>query len=282
MKETKSVGGRRIRYFFKRWNRILIGGAVLLSLILVSVFAPVLTSYHPEKTDVYHQAARPSPEHPLGTDLLGRDALARVLYGGRISLLVGLGVGVFAMVIGVALGLLSGYYRRLDKILMRVMDGISAFPSVLLALLLLSITEGGTWVVIIALSVSAIPGIARLTRSSALSIREQEHVEAARAMGAGDIRIMFQYILPLCTSPLLIRFTTTTAGAILSESTLSFLGIGVPATIPTWGNMLNEGRRFLLTAPHLLYAPGIAIILTVISVNMIGDGLRDILDSRLK
>ena len=272
---------RKPKAFIKRYNRLLIGGTLLIFIILISVFAKLIAPYDPTATDVYNISAKPSSEHLLGTDSMGRDAFSRLIYGGRMSLLVGLGVGILSMSIGIVLGLIAGYYKKVDKILMRIMDGISAFPSILLALLLFSIMEGGVFTVVFALSISAIPGITRLIRSSVLSVKEQEHVESASAMGASDLRIMFQYILPLCSSPLLIRFTSTTASAILSEASLSFLGIGILPTIPTWGNMLSEGRSYLLTAPYLLYAPGIATILTVISINMIGDGLRDLLDTKL-
>ena len=272
---------RKPKAFIKRYNRLLIVGTLLIFIILISVFAKLIAPYDPTATDVYNISAKPSSEHLLGTDSMGRDAFSRLIYGGRMSLLVGLGVGILSMSIGIVLGLIAGYYKKIDKILMRIMDGISAFPSILLALLLFSIMEGGVFTVVFALSISAIPGITRLIRSSVLSVKEQEHVESASAMGASDLRIMFQYILPLCSSPLLIRFTSTTASAILSEASLSFLGIGILPTIPTWGNMLSEGRSYLLTAPYLLYAPGIATILTVISINMIGDGLRDLLDTKL-
>ena len=269
--------------FWRKYNRVLIGGTILAVIIGISLMAPLLSPYDPATTDVLHRAAGPSPEHLLGTDSFGRDMFSRLLWGGRITLLVGLMVGICAMAAGIVLGLIAGYYPKADKVIMRLMDGINAFPQMLLALLLLSITESrGIPVVVLALTIGAVPGIARLTRAQVLSIKELEHIEAAMAMGASDIRIMFQYILPLCASPLIIRFTITVASAMLSEAALSFIGVGISPLTPTWGNMLSDGRYFLLTQPWLLYYPGLCIVFTVLSVNMIGDGLRDILDPRLK
>lgn len=270
------------KVFLRKYFRILLGGAVLLAVIFSAIFAPMIAGHDPLKLDVLHNAARPSEEHILGTDNMGRDVFARLLYGGRVSLLVGLCVGILGVILGIIVGMLSGYYPKVDKILMRVMDGLSAFPSVLMALLMLTAIGNGVPTLVLALSISYTPGISRLVRGVVLSVKEQEHVEAARAMGASDLRIMLQYILPLCASPLIIRFTITCASAILSEASLSFLGLGVGVTTPTWGNMLTDGKNFIFTAPYLLYAPGIAIIITVLAINMIGDGLRDVLDPRLK
>jgi len=270
------------KVFLRKYFRILLGGAVLLAVIISAIFAPMIAGHDPLKLDVLNNAARPNEEHILGTDNMGRDVFARLLYGGRVSLLVGLCVGILGVILGIIVGMLSGYYPKVDKILMRVMDGLSAFPSVLMALLMLTAIGNGVPTLVLALSISYTPGISRLVRGVVLSVKEQEHVEAARAMGASDLRIMLQYILPLCASPLIIRFTITCASAILSEASLSFLGLGVGVTTPTWGNMLTDGKNFIFTAPYLLYAPGIAIIITVLAINMIGDGLRDVLDPRLK
>ena len=270
------------KVFLRKYFRILLGGTVLLAVIISAIFAPMIAGHDPLKLDVLNNAKRPTPEHILGTDNMGRDVFARLLYGGRVSLLVGLCVGILGTIFGVIVGMLSGYYPKVDKILMRVMDGLSAFPSVLMALLMLTAIGNGVPTLVLALSISYTPAISRLVRGIVLSVKEQEHVEAARAMGASDLRIMFQYILPMCASPLIIRFTITCASAILSEASLSFLGLGVGVTTPTWGNMLTDGKNFIFTAPYLLYAPGIAVIITVLAINMIGDGLRDVLDPRLK
>ena len=270
------------RVFIRKYGRILLGGTVLLTIIFLAVFAPVICKHDPLATNVFNNAAKPSAEHILGTDNFGRDVFARLLFGGRVSLLVGLCVGIVGTIFGIIVGMLSGFYPKVDHVLMRIMDGLSAFPSVLMALLMLTAIGNGVPVLVLALSISYTPAISRLVRGVVLSVKEQEHVEAARSMGASDLRIMLQYILPMCASPLIIRFTITCASAILSESSLSFLGLGVSATTPTWGNMLTDGKNFIFTAPYLLYSPGIAIILTVLSINMIGDGLRDVLDPRLK
>lgn len=268
--------------FLRRYFRIILGGTLLLAVIISAIFAPFIAHQDPLKLDVLHNAAKPSEEHILGTDSFGRDVFARLLYGGRVSLQIGLYVGILGIIFGIVVGMLSGYYPKVDHVLMRVMDGLSAFPSVLMALLMLTAIGNGVPTLVLALSISYTPAISRLVRSIVLSVKEQPHVEAARSMGASDLRIMMQYILPLCASPLIIRFTITCASAILSEASLSFLGLGVSVTTPTWGNMLMDGKNYIFTAPYLLYAPGIAIIITVLAINMIGDGLRDVLDPRLK
>ncbi len=268
--------------FIRRYGRIIIGGGVLIALVAVALLAPYLTEYDPIQINPYEVKQHPSETHPMGTDQYGRDIYARVIYGTRISLLVGFGVAGVSAVFGILIGLLMGYYPRVDMIVMRVLEGVSAFPEMMLAMTLAAVLGSGVDKVILAIAVVSTPSVARIVRSQVLSIKESEHVESARAMGASDMRIIFKYILPLCMSPLIIRFTSSMASAILTEASLSFLGIGVSPTIATWGGVLNAGRNFVIAFPFMVIYPGIAIIITVMSISIMGDGLRDVLDPKLK
>ena len=268
--------------FLRKYGRILLGGGVLAAIILISIAAPLITTYDPNALNPLDQNQFPSSVHFMGTDRFGRDIFSRVLYGARISLLVGVLVAVVSTAGGIVLGLLMGYYKTLDKIVMRVLEGVSAFPDMLLALTLACIFGNGVDKVILALSIVGTPSVARIVRSQVLSIKESEHVESARAMGATDARIMFKYILPLCVSPLIIRFTTTMASAILTEASLSFLGVGVDPNVPTWGGILSVAKDFVITHPYMAIYPGLAIVVTVLSISILGDGLRDLLDPKMK
>ena len=268
--------------FLRKYGRILPGGGVLAAIILISIAAPLITTYDPNALNPLDQNQFPSSVHFMGTDRFGRDIFSRVLYGARISLLVGVLVAVVSTAGGIVLGLLMGYYKTLDKIVMRVLEGVSAFPEMLLALTLACIFGNGVDKVITALAIVGTPSVARIVRSQVLSIKESEHVESARAMGATDARIMFKYILPLCVSPLIIRFTTTMASAILTEASLSFLGVGVDPNVPTWGGILSVAKDFVITHPYMAIYPGLAIVVTVLSISILGDGLRDLLDPKMK
>lgn len=268
--------------FLRKYGRILVGGTILLLIVLAAVGAPLLTPYQPGAVNPLDQNQFPSPRHLMGTDRFGRDIFAWVLYGGRISVLVGFATAAVSTVCGVILGLLMGYYKTLDKIVMRILEGVSAFPDMLLALTLACIFGNGVDKVVIALAIVGTPSVARIVRSQVLSIKESEHVESARAMGATDLRIMFRYILPLCVSPLIIRFTTTMASAILTEASLSFLGVGVDANTATWGGILSVAKEFVVTHPYMAIYPGLAIVVTVLSISILGDGLRDLLDPKMK
>jgi peptide/nickel transport system permease protein len=254
-------------------------GFVLLA-ILVGAFAPLLATGDPNLAVPVDRLQSPSREYLLGTDALGRDVFSRLLYGARISLLIGIGVTFAAGLLGSVLGLLSGYVDRLDSPIMRTMDGLMAFPSILLAIAIMASLGPSTVNVFIALTVVYTPTIARLVRSTTLVIRQQTYIESARSVGLRDSEIMAKYIFPNGLSPLIVQCTFVIAFAIISEASLSFLGAGVPPATPTWGNMLRDGQSLLQQAWWLSVVPGMALFLTVLSLNLVGDGLRDVFDPR--
>ena len=268
--------------FIRRYGRIIFGGTVLVILIIAAIVAPLLTPYDPVQISYYETKIEPCPAHIMGTDAYGRDIYAWVLYGARVSLIVGFGVAIVSTIFGIVLGLLMGYYKRFDMVMMRILEGVSAFPSMLLAMTFAAVFGSGVDKVILAIALVSTPSVAKIVRSQVLSIRESEHVESAKAMGASDARIIFKYILPLCTSPLIIRFTGSMASAILTETSLSYLGVGISPTIPTWGNSLSSSRLYVISHPYMIIFPGLAIIVTVLSISILGDGLRDVLDPKLK
>lgn len=267
--------------FWKRYNQIVFGGVMIIIIILTAIFAPFLVTHDPLEYAVKNRLQDPSKEHYFGTDAFGRDVFSRIVYGSRISMTIAISVLILCGFVGTFLGLLAGYFKSLEGIIMRIMDALMAFPSVLLALVVLAVLGSGIQNIILALSISYLPRITRVVRSTVLSVKEFEHVEAARAMGASNARIIFKYILPLCISPLIIRLTLTMALTILSEASLTFLGVGLSPEIPSWGNILSEGRPFITTSPYLIIFPGLAIVVTVLAFNVFGDGLRDFLDPRL-
>lgn len=272
----------KLSAFFRHYGRLIIGGGIFTLIILCSVFAEAIAPYSPTEINVYNAKLFPSAEHLFGTDRYGRDIFSQVLYGGHISLFVGLAVAMISTFFGILLGLVMGYYKTVDIVVMRILEGISAFPEMLLALTLACIFGNGTDKVIAALSIVNTPYVARIVRGQVLSIKESEHVESAKALGATDLRIMFRYILPLCVSPLIIRFTATMANAILTEASLSFLGVGVDPNTPTWGGILSTAKAFVISHPYMAVYPGLAIVITVFSINIFGDGLRDLLDPKMK
>jgi len=223
----------------------------------------------------------PSAEFFLGTDNLGRDVWARTVYGARVSLTVGLAVAVIAVSIGLLIGLLAGYFTLVDRIVMRGMDGLMAIPAILLAIALVSLFKASVWIVIVAIVIPEIPRVVRLVRSVVLATREQPYVEAAIASGTRVPKILWRHIVPSTFSPLIVQATYICASAILIEAGLSFLGAGTPPEIPTWGNMIAGSRVYLARAPWTVFAPGIALALVVLAVNLVGDGLRDRLDPRI-
>ncbi len=275
---------RRLRVLRKlaHHRSFLIGGGIVLLLVLAALAAPLLTSFDPLAMRVRMRFRPPQWEFPFGTDRFGRDIFTRVLYGAQISLWIGLGTTLLSGVVGAAVGVIAAQFRWLDAPLMRVMDALMAFPAILLAIGLAAALGAGITNLIIALAVAYMPRTARMVRASALVVRELEFVDAARVAGAGNLRIMLRHLLPNCMGPLLVQLTFVFAYAILAEAALSFLGIGVPPPAPSWGNIVAEGRDFAVESWWIMLFPGLAISLAALGMNLLGDGLRDVLDPRLK
>lgn len=258
------------------------GFAVLVIMGLIALTADLVAPYPPKRIDPILGFEAPTASHWFGTDNFGRDVLSRTLHGSRISLAIGLAVAGIASVVGVLLGLLAGYWRVVDAVLMRVMDGLMAIPDILLAMALVAALGASLQNVIISLTAAQTPRLARLFRSTVLSLREWMFVDAARSIGASPWRIMLVHILPNTMAPLIIQASFVFAVAILAEASLSFLGAGVPPIIPSWGNMMGETRNYFRVAPWIIFFPGVALFITVLAVNLIGDGLRDALDPKLR
>jgi len=271
------------RVFFQR-KMVIFGLIVLVLLVVSAIFAEWLAPYDPYKRDLYNVLAQPSSEHWLGTDSIGRDTLSRLIFGSRTAILVGFVTAGFASATGMLLGLIAGYYSRtfINVIIMRVMDLLMTFPMIILALFIASILGGGIQNVIIALGVSALPGYARVMHGLSLSIKENDYVLAEYAGGASSWRVMFHHILPNAAPPMIVLMTLQLGSLILAEAGLSFLGIGIKPPGAAWGAMVNDGYRYLTTNLTLSMAPGVAIMVVVFAFNMVGDGLRDALDPRLR
>ncbi|GGF10032.1 peptide ABC transporter permease [Aliidongia dinghuensis] len=264
-------------------RRIVVVALALIVVIVGSaILAPWIAPYAPTKMDIAHRLKPPVGLHWFGTDDFGRDVLTRTLYGARLSLAVGAMVVVLASVLGTALGLFAGYVRKLDTALMRFTDALMAFPDILLAIALLAGLGPSLFNVVLALGIVYTPRVARVVRGATLVLRELQFVEAAQALGASDLRIMLVHLLPNLISPLLVQATFIFATAILTEAALSFLGAGVPPTTPTWGNMIAGAQQYMNQADWLILAPGLAIVLTVLSLQILGDGLRDALDPKIQ
>ena len=268
--------------FVKRYLRVMVAGSIRVCIFLIAIFAPLIATHDPMATDIRMMNQLPSEEHIMGTDTYGRDIFSRVIYGARVSLLISIVVNVLAIVVGTCLGLLVGYYRWADKIIMRILEGINALPTILLAITLITVLGDGIGKLVICLTVVNLPGIARLVRSQVLSIKEKEHIECAKASGAANLRIMFKYVLPLCSSPLIIRFTSGLGVTILTQASLSFLGVGLDPRTPNWGGIISEGRNMVMIQPHQCSYAGLAIMITVLAFSILGDGVRDILDPKLR
>ena len=268
--------------FIRRYIRVMVAGAVLICIFLVAIFAPAVATHDPHEADIYKMNQMPSEEHIMGTDMFGRDIFSRIVYGSRVSLAISITVNILAIVIGTCLGLLVGYYRWADQIIMRILEGINALPTIVFAITLVTVLGDGIDKLIICLTVVNLPGIARLVRSQVLSIREKEFVECAKASGAPSMRIMFKYILPQCFSPLIIRFTNGLGSTILTQASLSFLGVGLDPRTPNWGGVINEGKNLVMVQPHQCGYAGLAIMITVLAFSILGDGVRDILDPKLR
>lgn len=287
---TESVW-RRAR---RNWS-VRLGGIAMLLLLLVALAAPLMGTVDPSLFDAGSRDLRPGQSGEImtlegellkhsflmGSDSFGRDIYSRVVYGTRVSLLVGIATALLALAFGIVLGLSAGYLRWLDGPLMRVMDGLMAIPAILLALALVALWRGSILTVVVAIAITEIPRVTRLVRSLVLSIREEPFVEAAVSLGTPTLKIMFGHILPNCVAPLLVQGTYICAAAILVEAILSFLGVGLPPDIPTWGNIMAEGRVQFMAYPHNLFFPGVLLAISVLAVNILGDGLRDTLDPKM-
>jgi peptide/nickel transport system permease protein len=274
---------RRFTRVFLNRKIVLVGLIIIVLFIISAIFAPWLAPYSPNEQNVLNGLKQPSAEHLLGTDNLGRDVLSRVIYGSRTSLLIGITVVGFSAIFGMALGLIAGYFGGwVYTVIMRIIDALMAFPMLVLALLIASMLGPGLNNVVVALSVGLVPIYARLMCGQVITVRENDYISAEKSLGSSDFRIMVRHILPNCLPPLIVLITMMLGAIILAEAGLSFLGIGISAKTPTWGSMVNDGRRYLLDLPLLSFAPGLAIMLVVFGFNMVGDGLRDALDPRLR
>jgi peptide/nickel transport system permease protein len=273
---------RFLRVFLNR--RIVLFGLVFIIIFFVTAaFAELLAPYDPYEPDLYNSLQQPSRAHLLGTDALGRDTLSRIIYGTRNSLMVGVIALGIAVIVGMTLGLLAGYLGGWKHaVIMRFMDALMAFPMIALALIIAAVLGGGLVNVMIALGIALIPGYARLMCGQVLSIKENDYILAARSGGASNLRIMLIHIFPNCLPPLIVLITMMMGTTMLAEAGLSFLGIGIEAPAAAWGGMVNDGYKYLMTSPILSCAPGVALMLVVFSFNMVGDGLRDALDPRLR
>jgi peptide/nickel transport system permease protein len=270
----------RLRRLAVRQPTFVAGVGALLLMCAVGVFAPVWWTGDPLQMKPVQRLQQPSAERWFGSDHFGRDVYTRTLYGARVSLVVGASVALLSLALGTGLGLVIGFYRRLDTVMMRVMDGLMAIPAILLALALMAMMRGSVRNVVIALVIPEIPRVIRLVRASVLSLREHMMVEAARALGVGTPRILLRYILPALVAPLIVQATYICASAILFEAYLSFLGAGTPPHIPSWGNIMAEGKTYVQLAFWIILFPGLFLALTVLAINLVGDGLRDLLNVR--
>ena len=275
--------------FFMTWKRLaknklaVAGLIVLIITALLAVFAPIAAPYGYEEQDLFNTLAGPSREHWLGTDNLGRDMLSRLIYGGRNSLTLGLISVALAAALGVILGAVSGYYGgKVDMVIMRLLDVLQAVPAILLAIAISATLGPGYMNCILALTISQIPGFTRMTRASCLNVQGMEYVEEARSINARERRIIFKHVLPNAISPIIVQATMSVATAILTSASLSFIGLGVQPPQAEWGAMLSAGRSYIRSNPHVIIYPGITIMIVVLSLNLLGDGLRDALDPRLK
>lgn len=272
---------RRLLRSLRRHPMLYLGGVILLALAAIALAAPWLATVDPQDINPLARMKPPSSEHYFGTDALGRDVYSRTVWGARVSLVVGIVVAVVSTVAGVALGMAAGYFRRIDAFIMRIMDGLMAIPGVLLAIALMATPKGGLGTVIIAIVIPEVPRVVRLVRALVLTIREQPYIEAAVSCGTRVPAILLRHILPNLFAPLMVQATFIAASAILTEAVLSFLGVGIPPQIPSWGNIMAEGRNFVAVAFHIILYPGLFLGVAVLAVNLVGDGLRDMLDPRL-
>ncbi|MFC4173556.1 ABC transporter permease [Microvirga sp. GCM10011540] len=259
-----------------------LAGVCLLIIVLMGVLAPLIATHDPIQMDPTQRLKPASDAFLLGTDAYGRDLFSRIVYGARISLIVGVGAAIISVVIGLPLGLLAGFFRILDAILMRIMDGLMAIPSILLAIAVVSLAGASLWTVLIAITIPEIPRVVRLVRSVVLSAREEPYVEAAIAVGSSLPKVMWRHLVPSTLAPLIVQGTYICASAILIEAILSFLGAGIGTETPSWGNIMSEGRVYFQLKPSLIFWPGLVLSICILSINLLGDTARDLLDPRLK
>jgi peptide/nickel transport system permease protein len=276
VKQRGRVGG-----FVNRHPTIVLGGVLVGVMIFIAIFAPLLWTVDPTALAPAKRTRAPSAIYWFGTDMLGRDVYSRVMYGSRVSLIVGFSVAIVASVVGTLIGVVSGFIRVLDAVIMRCMDGLMSIPPILLAIALMALTRASVSNVIIAISVAEFPRVSRLVRGVVLSLREQPYVEAAIASGTRVPTIIWKHILPNTLAPLMVQATFICASAMITEAILSFIGAGTPPTIPSWGNIMAEGRALWQVKPYIVFFPAIFLSITVLAVNLLGDGLRDALDPRL-
>jgi peptide/nickel transport system permease protein len=272
---------RGIAGFLRRHPTVAVGGGLLILMLLMAVLAPYLGTADPTALAPARRTRVPSAEHWFGTDMLGRDLYSRVVYGARVSLTVGFSVAILASVVGLVIGLFSGFVRWADAILMRVMDGVMSIPPILLAVALMALTRGSIGNVIVAITTAEIPRVARLVRSVVLSLREQPYVDAAVAAGSRTPMIILRHILPNTLAPMTVQATYICASAMIVEAILSFIGAGIPPIVPSWGNIMAEGRALWQVKPFIVFFPAAFLSVTVLAVNLLGDGLRDALDPRM-
>jgi peptide/nickel transport system permease protein len=264
-----------------RYPLAAVGAVALVVIVLMAIFAPLMGTVDPTALSPANRLKPATAENWIGTDQLGRDVWSRLVHGGRISLIVGASVATLSILIGLVVGMVAGYIRWLDAMVMRVMDGLMAIPGILLAIAMVSLSGASTKTVIIAIMIPEIPRVVRLVRAVVLSVREEPYVEAAISVGTPLVKVLYRHVLPNCIPPLIVQATYIAASAMLTEAILSFLGAGTPPTIPSWGNMIAEGRLFFQIAPWNILWPGVALSMTILAVNVLGDGLRDRLDPKI-
>ncbi len=280
--ETLTIRPKDFLRPFIKSRAFTVGALLTLVTLIVGVAGPWFAPADPNEMDLISILQKPTSAHPFGTDDFGRDVLSRVLAGSRVSLIVGASVAGITLVLGLVLGLLAGFYRLLDEFVMRIMDLLMAFPAILLAIGIVAVLGQQLENVIIALAIVYTPRSVRIVRGAVIVTKEQDYISAARALGASDVRLMVRHIALNTTAPLVVQQTFVFAYAVIAEATLSFLGVGVPAGVPSWGNIISDGRNFLEVAPWMTFAPGVLLALTVLGVNLLGDGLRDLIDPRMK
>jgi peptide/nickel transport system permease protein len=279
--DAATLWRERVWRYVRRHPTIIFGGVLLLIMTLMAIFAPYLNTVDPQALSPIRRLRWPSAQYWFGTDMLGRDVYSRTIYGARVSLAVGISVALFSTVVGLALGVVAGFTRWVDAIVMRIMDGLMSIPEVLIAIALMALTRASMGNVIFAITVAQVPRVTRLVRGIVLTLREQPYVEAAVASGTSFVLILWRHIVPNTLPPLLVQGTFITASAMITEAILSFIGAGTPPNIPSWGNIMAEGRSLFQVAYYIVLFPGIMLSLTVLAINLLGDGLRDMLDPRL-